>query len=166
MFVRVFRTFQHKILVQNLDHLYVDFYRKFFKYFSLIICSRYSKMLELMVTAIISGLSASIGAFLVSKFIAKGLKKDLKREILTFFSSEDAPKLFHAVGQSFGAGLFSRAGALNPMKGNINLMGFKIPKVLAYGLAQKYGFLPKGIMGEGEVAPASPKPSNILEKFK
>ena len=88
-------------------------------------------------------------------------KKDIKDEIITFLESEDAPKLLYGFGQVFGKGLFAQAGGLNPMKGNINIMGIKIPKAIAFGFAQKMGWLPNiGVTEQtpegGPVSPQDP----------
>jgi len=126
-------------------------------------------MINLVVSAVISGLSASIGGLLVAFYLRKSLKNDLKAEIMGFFESEDAPNLLKAVGANLGAGFFSRAGGLNPMKGNINLFGMKIPKVIAFGVAQKFGLLPgmPNPSGNEGVAPApNPEVAKYLEGMK
>jgi len=122
-------------------------------------------LIPLLLSGAISGVSAGLVGLLVGRYIKNSMKNDLKAEIIGFLESEDAPKLFAGIGAAVGTGLFSRAGGLNPMKGNINIMGMKIPKVLAFGFAQKMGWLPKGL-GIGEAAPTSPDPLSPIPWVK
>lgn len=124
-------------------------------------------MLDIILNAAITGLFASIGAFLVTIYMKKSLKNEFKEELITFLESEDAPKLLNAVGAYFGRGIFSQMSRANPLKGNINIMGIKIPKVIAFGAAKKWGLLPKEMMGgnaETEAPATSENPE--LNKFR
>jgi len=126
-------------------------------------------MLEQLLLVLISAVTATIGAVCGGFIISKRLKNDLKAEFYEFINGEDAPKLFYAIGNTLGAGAMSRFKGLNPMKGNVNIMGVKIPKVIAFGIAQKYGLLPKGTLtGQTveEEAPPFPSASKVLEGMK
>jgi len=123
-------------------------------------------MLEQILLVLISSVTATVGAVFGGFIISKRLKSDLKAEFYEFINGEDAPKLFYAIGSTLGAGAMSRLGNVNPMKGNINVMGMKIPKVLAFGFAQKMGWLPKNMGMGGEGPPTSPDIPNILKEMK
>jgi hypothetical protein len=123
------------------------------------------ELLNLAVSAVISGVSASIGGLLVASYLKKALKNDLKAEIIGFLESEDAPKLLNAVGRALGSGLTGSLGSMNPLKGNINIFGMKIPKVIAFGAAQKMGLLPQNLGIAGD-APTPALPSVIPNPFE
>lgn len=117
-------------------------------------------MLEQALYIAISTALAVIGSILGGFIISRKLKNDFKADIIEFLGSEDAPKLLYGFGQVFGKGVFSSAGVMNPMKGNVNIMGIKIPKVIAFGLAKKMGWLEGfGIPNVGSSEAVSPSAS-------
>jgi len=89
-------------------------------------------MIEIILSGVISGISAGICAFL----IGKKLKNDIKYEIFDWLNSQEGMQTIASIGKIFGAGVLSVI-KIKPRTSTMNIFGFKIPTELVMAIISK-----------------------------
>jgi len=98
-------------------------------------------MLEYILSGIISGLSAFLGAY----FMFKIAKNDIKNEIFDFLESQEGMNYIASCGKLFGAGIMSVLN-LKPTRKTVNLFGAKVPMELVMAVISRVA--PQFLQGE------------------
>ena len=115
--------------------------------------------LQILVNAVITGISGGFCGFLVAKLV----KRDMKNELFDFFESKEGLIFISTIGRVLAVGAMSAIGK-QPRGKTMNIFGLKVPSEIVMTLIEKSGVLGKigkSLEGQGEKIT-----SDLLESFK
>jgi len=104
-------------------------------------------LLEILLSGLISGLSAGIVSFLIVKHVERSMIPAFFDELLDFLASQEGIQTVGGIGQLLGAGFMSTL-KFSPQQKQFKIFGMNIPSQIVEALINRY--LPKGLMESAE----------------